>query len=113
MPWPTGLKMSARAQGCRPSLRRNQPRGQSRNAVRCAVLSTVALIGCAAAQGTLRALLAFAWVALLSAALLLEWSARRRWRDEQAAQAAKPSPRDRPAGAGGRATRRARPRRAR
>jgi hypothetical protein len=77
------------------------------------VLSTVALIGCAAAQGTLRALLAFTWVILLSAALVLEWSARRRWRDEQAAQAAKHSPRDRPPAAGGRAVSRTRARRAR
>jgi len=94
-------------------LRRNQPRGQSRNAVRCALLSTVALIGCAATQGTLRALLAFTWVILLSAAFALEWNARRRSRAEQAAQAAKRSRRDRPPGTGGRAASRTRARRAR
>jgi hypothetical protein len=77
------------------------------------VLSTVALMGCAAAQGTPRALLAFSWVMLLSAAFALEWSARRRWRDEQAAQAAEHSPRDRPPAAGGRAVSRTRARRAR
>jgi hypothetical protein len=90
-------------------LRRNQPRGQSRNAVRCGLLSTVALAGSAASQGSLRALLAFIWVLLLIAALALEWSARRRWRAEQAAQAAK----RRPPGAGGRGLSRARARRAR
>ena len=67
-------------------MRRNQPRGQSRNAARCAVLSTFALIGCAAAQGTLRALLAFVWVLLVIAALGLEWSARRRVRAKEAAK---------------------------
>jgi hypothetical protein len=41
------------------------------------VLSTFALLGCAVAQGTLRALLAFVWVVLLIAALALEWNARR------------------------------------
>jgi hypothetical protein len=90
-------------------LRRNQPRGQSRNAVRCAVLSTVALIGSVAAQGTLRALLSFIWVILLIAAWALESSARRRWRAEQAAEAAKRGPQGRPAGALSRTrTRRAR-----
>jgi hypothetical protein len=59
-------------------MRRNQPRGQSVNAARCAVLSTFALLGCAVAQGTLRALLAFLWVVLLITALALEWTARRR-----------------------------------
>ena len=58
--------------------RRNQPRGQSRDAARCAILSTFALVGCAATQGTLRALLAFLWVVLLIAALALEWNSRRR-----------------------------------
>jgi uncharacterized membrane protein YfcA len=90
-------------------LRRNQPRGQSRNAVRCAVLSTFALIGSAVAQGTPRALLAFTWVVLLIAALVLEWSARRRWRAEQAVQEAK----RRPPRAGDRAVSRTRARRAR
>jgi hypothetical protein len=66
-------------------VRRNQPRGQSRDAARCAVLSTFALIGCAAAQGTLRAFLAFVWVILLIAALALEWNARRRVREAAAA----------------------------
>ena len=94
-------------------MRRNQPRGQSRDAARCAVLSTFALIGCAAAQGTLRALLAFIWVLLLIAALGLEWNARRRLRAAQAAPAVKGSPRDRPPGAGGRAPKRTRARRAR
>jgi hypothetical protein len=90
-------------------LRRKQPRGQSRNAVRCAVLSTFALIGSAVAQGSPRALLAFTWVVLLIAALALEWSARRRWRAEQAVPEAKRGP----AGAGGRAVSRTRARRAR
>jgi hypothetical protein len=91
-------------------LRRNQPRGQSRDAARFAVLSTFALLGCAVAQGTLRALLGFIWVILLITALALEWSARRRLRR---AQAAKRSSRDRPPGAGGRAPGRTRARRAR
>jgi hypothetical protein len=94
-------------------MRRNQPRGQSRAAARCAVLSTFALLGCAVAQGTLRALLAFLWVILLIAALALEWSARRRVRQAQAAQAAQQRGRGRPPGAGGRASGRTRPRRAR
>ena len=64
-------------------MRRNQPRGQSRNAARCAVLSTFALLGCAVTQGSLRALLAFLWVLLLIAALALEWSARRRVRQAE------------------------------
>ena len=59
-------------------MRRNQPRGQSRDAARCAVISTFALLGCAATQGTARAVLAFVWVILLIAAVALEWSARRR-----------------------------------
>jgi hypothetical protein len=59
-------------------MRRNNPRGQSVNAARCAALSTVALLGCAVAQGSLRALLAFVWVVLLITALGLEWTARRR-----------------------------------
>jgi hypothetical protein len=80
MRWPIAWKLSARDSGRRPSVRRNQPRGQSRDAARCAVISTFALIGCAAAQGTLRALLAFIWVLLLIAALALEWTARRRAR---------------------------------
>ena len=92
MRWPTESKLSARALGRPPSLRRNQPRGQSSNAVRCAIFSTFALIGSAATQGTSRALLAFIWVVLLIAAVTLEWSARRRWRAEQAAQEAKRSP---------------------
>jgi Flp pilus assembly protein TadB len=75
--------------------RRRQQRGQSVNAVRCALLSTFALLGCAVAQGTLRALLAFLWVLLLMTAFGLEWSARRRLR-EQAKTSAKPRrPRDR------------------
>ena len=41
------------------------------------MLSTFALLGCAATQGTLRAFLAFVWVILLIAALALEWNARR------------------------------------
>jgi hypothetical protein len=64
-------------------MRRNQPRGQSVDAARCAVVSTFALLGCAVAQGTLRAVLAFLWVILLVTALALEWSARRRLRRAQ------------------------------
>lgn len=94
-------------------MRRNQPRGQSVDAARFAVISTFALLGCAVAQGTLRAVLAFIWVILLVTALALEWSARRRLRQAQAAQAAKRSSRDRPPGAGGRAPSRTRARRAR
>jgi hypothetical protein len=94
-------------------LRRNQPRGQSRDAARFAVLSTFALLGCAVAHGTLRALLGFIWVILLITALALEWSARRRLRRAQAAQATKRSTRDRPPGGGGRAPGRTRARRAR
>jgi hypothetical protein len=93
-------------------LRRDQPRGQSRDAARCAVLSTFALIGCAAAQGALRALLAFIWVLLLIAALALEWNARRRMRAEQAPQDAGRSSRHRRPGAGGRAASRTQARRA-
>jgi hypothetical protein len=81
-------------------VRRNQPRGQSAHAARCAVISTFALIGCAASQGTLRALLAFIWVVLLIAGLVLEWRARRRLREAQAATATKGSARDRPPGPG-------------
>jgi hypothetical protein len=94
-------------------MRRNQPRGQSVEAARLAVISTLALLGCAVAQGTLRALLAFLWVILLVAAVALEWSARRRLRQAQAAEAAKGSSRDRPPGARGRAPSRTRARRAR
>jgi hypothetical protein len=60
--------------------RRRQSGGQSVTAVRCALLSTVALLACAVAQGTLRALLAFLWVLLALAAMGFEWSARRRAR---------------------------------
>jgi hypothetical protein len=80
-------------------LRRNQPRGQSRDAARCAVLSTFALIGCAATQGTLRALFAFVWVILLIAALGLEWNARRGARAKEPA----PAPKGRSRRAGNRA----------
>jgi hypothetical protein len=76
-------------------MRRRQPRGQSVNAVRCALLSTFALLGCAVAQGTLRALLAFLWVLLLMTAFGLEWSARRRVRDEAQKRARPRRPRDR------------------
>jgi hypothetical protein len=85
-------------------MRRNQPRGASRDAARCAALSTVALLGCAVAHGSLRAVLAFIWVILLIAAFALEWTARRRLREVQAAQAAKGGSRR----AGGRTGRRAR-----
>jgi hypothetical protein len=76
-------------------MRRQQPRGQSVNAVRCALVSTFALLGCAVAQGTLRALLAFLWVLLLMTAFGLEWSARRRLRDEAATRGRQRRPRDR------------------
>jgi hypothetical protein len=67
---------------------RRQSRGQSVLAARCAAISTFALLGCVAAQGTLRALLAFAWVLLAIAAIGFEWVARRRLAD--AARAARP-----------------------
>lgn len=66
-------------------MRRDKPRGQSVNAARCAALSTLALLGCAVAQGTLRALLAFLWVVLLISALALEWTARRRLKPQAGA----------------------------
>jgi hypothetical protein len=62
-------------------MRRGRSRGQSVNAARCGLLSTVALLGCAATQGTVRATLAFLWVVLLMTALALEWTARRRARE--------------------------------
>ena len=61
-------------------MRRGQPRGQSLNAARCGLLSTLALLGCAVTQGSLRATLAFVWILLLITAFTLEWSARRRAR---------------------------------
>jgi hypothetical protein len=61
-------------------MRRGRSRGQSVNAARCGLLSTFALLGCAATQGTVRATLAFVWVVLLVTAVALEWSARRRLR---------------------------------
>jgi hypothetical protein len=73
-------------------MRRNQPRGQSVNAARCAVASTFALLGAAIAQGTLRALLAFLWVVLLIAALALEWNARRRLRETPPPTRRRPAP---------------------
>jgi hypothetical protein len=60
--------------------RRRQPGGQSPTAIRLAIISTVLLVACAAVQGSARALLAFIWVLLVIAALVLEWSARRRSR---------------------------------
>lgn len=57
---------------------RTAARGGSVNAARCAAISTIALLGCAVAHGSLRALLAFTWVSLTVAALALEWGARRR-----------------------------------
>jgi hypothetical protein len=70
-------------------VRRNRLRGQSLTAARCAAISTFALLGAVVFHGTLRALLAFAWVVLALSAFGLESSARRRVRAESAA-AAKP-----------------------
>jgi hypothetical protein len=79
-------------------MRRDTPRGQSRNAARCGVLSTFALLGCAVAQGTLRALLAFVWVVLLITALALEWTARRRLKPQAGGPRAAGRPRNRRSG---------------
>lgn len=76
-------------------MRRNQPRGQSVNAARCALISTVALLGCAVTQGSIRAILAFVWVLLLITAFALEWSARRRARP-QGSPKARPKGRPKP-----------------
>jgi hypothetical protein len=77
-------------------MRRNGPRGQSLNAARCALVSTVALLGCAVTQGSVRATLAVVWILLLITAVALEWSARRRVRTELAVQASKRSSKARP-----------------
>jgi hypothetical protein len=78
---------------------RSRPaRGQSVTAARCAVISTFALLLCLVTQGSLRALLAFTWVALTITAMGLEWIARRRLR---AAQAAAPPPKRRRRGGRG------------
>lgn len=60
--------------------RRRQRGGQSITAVRLALVSTVVLVASFVARGTARSLLAFIWVLLVLAALILEWSARRRSR---------------------------------
>jgi hypothetical protein len=45
--------------------------------VRCAIVSSVALLGCLVAQGSLRAVLAAVWVLTAITAMGLEWNARR------------------------------------
>lgn len=57
---------------------RRSPGGRSVAAVRLALVSTVALLASAVAQGTARAVLAFVWVLLALTAMGLEWTARRR-----------------------------------
>jgi len=74
-------------------MRRNG--GQSVNAARCAILSTFALVGYVLTHGSLRALLGLLWILLLIAAFAFQWQARRRWREEQAAQASRPDRRRR------------------
>jgi hypothetical protein len=90
-------------------MRRNQPRGQSVNAARCAAASTFALLGAAVLQGSLRALLAFIWVILLIAALALEWNARRRLRERPAAPVAQERSREEAPRTAGRTAGRTRP----
>jgi hypothetical protein len=46
-------------------------------AVRCALVSTLALLGCLVAAGSLRAVLGLVWVVCAIAAMALEWRARR------------------------------------
>jgi hypothetical protein len=56
------------------------PRPQPRRdpmAVRCALVSTLALLGCLVAAGSLRAVLGLVWVVCAIAAMALEWRARR------------------------------------
>lgn len=79
--------------------RRRPARGQSVTAARCAVISSLALLGCLVAQGSLRALLAFVWVTTMIAGIGLEWLARRRVREAPAAATPKRAPRSRPPGA--------------
>jgi hypothetical protein len=52
-------------------------RGRSTAAPRCAILSTIALLGVLFGPAPARPALAFAWAALAVTAMVLEFSARR------------------------------------
>jgi hypothetical protein len=77
------------------------PGQRNLNAVRCALLSTLALLGAAVAHGALRSLLAFTWVVLLIAAFALEWTSRRRQRQAAPPPSRGARPRDQRRGRGG------------